>query len=151
ALMNQADNENPENRPYVYLVPTEQIVDWSFDSDGDLNGLVILEPTDADDPSPENAPQTLKDRPHKLKIWTNNVWQLWRAVFGKDGSGKKTVDYVFEDGDFNELGEIPFVPLYNDSPAPFKMYGDSEMVEVARMAQTVYNIDSKRDEIERKC
>lgn len=132
AMRNQAENHSPATRPYAYAVPTRCVVDWEFDDDGVLIGLVILEPG--------HDYQEGDDCP--VRVWTRKEWQVWE----KSGEA-----WGVTDTGVNSLGIIPVVPIFNDQPPPCHALGQSEMLEVARLAQTVYNIDSECREIERKC
>jgi hypothetical protein len=129
---NKAEDLDPSRRPYIYAVPTESVVDWDFDDDGNLIALAILEPPKgwvSGDPCP-------------LRVWTLEGWAVFNEVQGQ---------YVAFSSGLNELGVIPAIPVWNDQPEPGRALGASEMLDVARAAQTVYNVDSEEREIQRKC
>jgi uncharacterized protein YoaH (UPF0181 family) len=132
----KVDDFDPKRRPYLYAVPTRNVVDWQFSDDGKkLLALVVLEPREDAKPG-ERSP---------FRVWTADAW----AVFVPEPGKKKK--YILDQTGPNKLGEIPVVRVYNEAPDPGKMYAATEMFNVARIAQTVYNIDSESREIERKC
>lgn len=161
-IANETVDKDPANAPYLYTVPSQNLVQWSFDPETDvLNGIVIVEPSDQ-----FFANVSLNDGyanprgPHFLRIWTTEAWALFKAVIKVAPTGATTssdapqedeVDYELIDGGPNPIGEIPLVPVFNEDPGPRKLLGITEMGEVARISQTVYNIDSEAREIERKC
>jgi hypothetical protein len=138
-LQTKADDLDPSNRPWIYAVPTRNVVDWMFDDDDRLVGIVMLEP-ESDDETGDRCP---------VRVWTLDGWAKWMPVQGK--RAKNVSAYQLVESGPNELGMIPVVPVWNELPDPGKMLGQSEMLDVARLAQTVYNIDSEAREIERKC
>jgi len=139
-LRNKAEDRAPENRPYIYAVPTQNVVWWDFDDDANLVSIVVLEPPDSGDYKAGDAAP--------VRVWTRTDWAVYIPNKKK---AKKAVDYDLAGTGPNDLGEVPAVPIWNDMPPPGRAFGESEMLEVARIAQTVYNIDSEAREIERKC
>jgi hypothetical protein len=134
-IVSQADNKRPENRPYVYAVPTRNVVHWQFGEDGQLSGIIILDPqTDAD---------TRKEFTD-YRVWTRAEW----AVYRRESDATTPVQ---TSSGRHGLGEVPVVACYNALPTPKRLLGHTEMLDIARLAQTVYNIDSEAREIERKC
>jgi hypothetical protein len=157
-----------DNRPYIYAIPSQNVLDWTFDSQGDLNGILIIEPDEQEMTYTEGVTGSVDlenhgglalDSPHYLRIWTNHMWARFKAITPEYGLSQiANADplrpgnaYQFVEGGVNQLGEIPIVMLFNDYPGPKRLIGHSEMIDVARIAQTVYNIDSEAREIERKC
>jgi hypothetical protein len=135
---NLAEDRSPEMRPYLYAVPTADVVDWQFDDDGNLTGVSVLEP----------SPEHVEGNVCPIRIWTLEGWALFVPI---DGAKDKKVEYAVKESGPNELGRIPAVMIFNDAPAMGKALGKSEMLDVSRAAQTVYNVDSEAREIERKC
>jgi hypothetical protein len=147
-LRTKADDLAPENRPYLYAVPTRNVVDWEFDDDGDLVGLVILEPAKML-PSSSDLSGTVTASTSPIRVWTPDAWAVYTTKPGV--SGGNVAAYEMTESGVNTLGEIPVVMIHNNDPAPGHALGKSEMLDIARLAQTVYNIDSESREIERKC
>lgn len=140
------------NRPWVYSVPSEFVVDWAFDDDGSIEYVTVIEPTGDSIWQYVGAKWAAPEFPHNVLTWTENDWSRFAAVPLMNAEGKvEKIGYTFVDGGPNEVGVVPMIPLFNDTPAPKRMIGDTEMPDVARLSQTVYNIDSEAREIERKC
>lgn len=142
-LISEADNFNPENRPWVYAVPSKNVVHWEFDDDGDLAGIVILEPKMLDEGNGEGRREVTD-----VRVWTKTQWAVFRQ---SDGETSSVTDFLPISAGNHNLGEVPVVACYNDSPDPRRLLAHTEMLDVARLAQTVYNMDSEARETERKC
>lgn len=148
-LRSEADNKNPENRPYVYAVPTQNVVHWTVDRQTKrLIALAIIDPQLVDD-------GTERKLEIELRIWTRDEYAVYRNT--NSGAQSGTVPGTWNEGPWtlvdrgvNELGEVPAVPMFNEPPDPGLLLGKSEMLDVARTAQTVYNIDSEAREHQRK-
>ncbi|HEX8851221.1 MAG TPA: hypothetical protein VF761_16970 [Gemmatimonadaceae bacterium] len=148
----EADNKNPQNRPWVYAVPTQNVVHWEFGEDGELAGIVVLVPQ-LIDLGDGKGRQNVTD----VRVWTRSQWAVFRrtsdtrhdGTTGVQESPGETFELI-DSGD-HKLGEVPVVAIYNDTPEPGHLLAHTEMLDVARIAQTVYNIDSEAREIERKC
>ena len=132
-IISREQDLDPATRPYVYSVPTQNVVDWRFDLSGNLAALVVVEP---EGEYKSGARCT-------LRVWTRGVWARW--VPEPDMQGYRLNDYGV-----NTLGEIPAIMLFNAYPGPKRAIGYSEMCDVARLSQSVYNIGSEQREIERK-
>jgi hypothetical protein len=141
-LRNRRDDLAPENRPYIYAIPTQNVVWWEYDDDGNLVGIVMIEPPDGVDyDSIEVCP---------VRVWTRSEWALYVPINRKKKK-RALADFKVSDSGPNPLGEVPAVQIWNELPPPGRAFGESDMLEVARLAQTVYNVDSEAREIERKC
>jgi hypothetical protein len=142
-IVSEADNQKPENRPYIYAVPTRNVVHWEFGEDGELAGIIVLEP--------QLDAETRKEFTN-IRVWTRSEWAVYKRL-GEAGAASSVseLDYELIGSGKHTLGEVPVVAIYNDSPAPRHLLSHTEMLDVARLAQTVYNIDSETREIERKC
>jgi len=148
----EADNRKAENRPWVYAVPTQNVVHWEFDEHGELAGIIVLEPqlAAAEDGGGRKSATN-------IRVWTRDQWAVFRQTDEKrqDGTiGKMpgtAESYEMISSGTHRLGEVPVVAIYNDPPKPGHLLAHSEMLDVSRLAQTVYNIDSESREIERKC
>lgn len=134
-LVNRAVDQNPDYAPYMFCVPTQNVVDWTFDELGVLQSIIFKCPEDEYKQGDACA----------IRVWTRDAW----ADFSPTDS--KGTNYNFVQGGPNPLGEVPCVMIFNDDPGPGKGLGQTEMPDVARLAQTVFNIDSEAREIQRKC
>lgn len=131
--------DSDANRPYLYCVPTRNVVDWVYDDDYELQALAILEKPDSDDDEAADDPEKCN-----LRVWTKSAFVL----FTPNGKGWN-VD--LERSGPNDLGEIPAVQLFDEYPGPGRGLGDTIMPSVARLARTHYNLRSEAREIQRKC
>jgi hypothetical protein len=135
-IYRESDDANPANRPYIYCIPSRNVAYWKISSYGELEGVVILEPRNADDACDYKV--------CPIRVWTNTGW----GVFVPDALAKTYVPIAFGE---NEAGRVPIVRLFDESPPPLKAMGTSVMLGVSRVARTCYNIDSEIRELERKC
>lgn len=151
-IVSEADNRKAENRPWIYAVPTQNVVHWEFGSDGELSGIVVLVPQLMDIGDGKGR-QNVTD----VRVWTRDQWAVFRRANEQrhdgttgvmEGSGEA---YELIDSGDHKLGEVPVIGTYNDTPLPGRLLAHTEMLDVARIVQTVYNIDSEAREIERKC
>lgn len=141
-----------ENRPWCYSVPSENVVDWHFDEQGEVEDITIVEPTTDEVWQYVNLKWSSPAYPHNLLTWTKDSWCRHEAVPRFDDKGNvDNLGFALIDGGANEAGVVPMVPLFNDTPAPKRMIGNTEMFDVSKLSQTVFNIDSEAREIERKC
>lgn len=128
-LRTKAD-ERTADLPYVYPIPTRNVTSWSFDRNGRLTSLIVLEPRPGQ-----------KAEESDVRVWTPDAWVLFSFV---------SAGNYFAIGGVNPLGEIPAVPIFDDRPSPGSLLGPTVMPQIARIGRSVFNIDSEIREIERK-
>jgi len=151
-VYSEAESLQSGNRPWIYSVPSEFVVDWGFEEDNSIDFVTMIEPTGDEEWEYVGAKWAAPQFPHNVLTWTKTDWCRFAAVATFDENNKVvSLNYSFVDGGPNSVGVVPMIPIYNDTPAPKRMIGDTEMPDVARLSQTVYNIDSEAREIERKC
>lgn len=143
--LTEADNRRTENRPKSYPVPIENVVHWAFDEDtNELAALAIIEPDSVDDGESRKMKMG-------LRIWTRDEWALYVHEDPEDAQGDiHEGPWTFVDGGTYDINEVPATAIWNEPPPPGKMLGKSEMLEVARISQTIYNMDSEARTTERK-
>jgi len=140
------------NAPWAYSIPSEYVVNWDFTDEGEIDYVTLIEPTGDQLWEYVGAKWAAPAFPHNVLTWTKTTWARFQAIPQFNNTGQvEALGYVFMDGGVNEVGVVPMIPIFNDVPAPKKMIGNTEMPDVCRLAQTVYNIDSEAREIERKC
>lgn len=141
------------NRPWIYSVPSENVVAWSFSPNGEITSVTLIEPTGDDVWLYTGEMRFMPPAyPHNVLTWTKESWIRYKAVPSRDEKGGITeLGYQHVDGGVNTVGVVPMVPIFNDKPKPKRLIGDTEMPDVCRLSQTVFNIDSECREIERKC
>lgn len=99
-VVSKADEEDAGIRTYAYIVGPDQLLDYSFDDDGDLNWALIRECA-RDDKDPFTSTGEEIDR---YRLWTKTEWKLYEErQYGR----KKTV--VLIDEGTHGLGEVPLV------------------------------------------
>lgn len=102
-------------RVFAYIVKPEQLLDYGFDENGDLNWIKIAEvKRDDGDPISSSGAQKIQYR-----LWTKTSWTLYEVV----KEGRKQVVKEIAKKEHN-LGKVPVVLLDNvicdrkyDSPA----------------------------------
>lgn len=133
-----ADESALGQLPYMYAVRTRNVPHWHLDADDELDAVIIMEPS-AVTPDTEHC---------KFRVWSRSGW----AAFERDG---KNIMLAAKpngqpDTGANGTGVVPVVPLHDHKPVDDWFVGPTDMLSVARLAQTVYNQDSEAREIERK-
>jgi hypothetical protein len=107
-----ADVKAKKSRVYAYTVSPLDVLDLSFDEDGELNWIKIREVV-RDDSDPFNYSGGVIE---KLRIWTRNEWYL----FAGESSGTSAQKWVLEDQGEHDLGIVPVTYLdHNDSDSPY--------------------------------
>lgn len=142
-LASVADNADPANEPYAYAVPTRNVRDWKRDRDGKFTLVIRVEP-DPDCLDPNVPPP--------VRVWTTDGWAVFATSKGTATAPAAIEEWTVTDSGPWTLGRVPAVLIHNERPKPGKIgLGSTDMLEVARKSQTVYNIDSEAREIERNC
>ena len=126
--------------PYCSLVYPTQLVDWSLDSRGNLNWIVI-EMVYYDDADPTKERTVRKH----YKIITREQW--W--IEDEDGNRVKYEDGSASEGQ-NELGIVPLITMYHKDESDDKV-GESLLKDIVYINRAIMNWCSCIDEqIERQ-
>lgn len=151
---NKAQEKDAEIYPYVVAYKPMAILDWKYERDATGRPiLTYLKVLDDDD---------------RYRIWTPEKWEIWELVGSASAqknvagvtevnqvgeqpdksevTGKGTAGVKVEEGD-NELGEIPWVWLYNQRSNIDKEVGVSDIVDVARIDASIIRNLSQIEEI----
>lgn len=100
SVLSKADEKRAGVRTYAYVVRPEQLLDYSYGGDGELNWILIQECT-RDDVDPMTSSGV--ERP-RWRLWSKNDWRL----FEEQGKGnRKTVVEI--DSGVHGLGEVPVI------------------------------------------
>jgi len=131
---------------YAYCVSTKDVLWWKFDDDFQLACIAVKEPL-------TEVALGISEPPYNLRIWTRTAWAVYGPPGVRDPEDQTATTpseswYAFKGG-ANELGEIPAVQLFDRHPGPGKGLGITATPTIARLAMTVYNIDSEIREIQR--
>lgn len=127
-------------RPYCRIIHPTQLVDWSLDSKGRYNWVIVeSEYYDDADPTVERDIQT------HYKLITKEEWRV------EDEEGNSvTYDDGSQSSGINELGEVPIITLYHDSFSDDKI-GRSLLKDIVYVNRAILNWCSCIDEqIERQ-
>lgn len=137
SALSVADAKKAENQPYAYLVTQRQLLDYSFDANGKLNWVLILE-AKRDDEDPLESSGEVKER---WRLWTRTDWTLYEER--TEGRKKKIVQV---DQGHHGLGEVPVVladHVIGDEPYEAQSLID----DIAYLDRAVANYLSNLDEI----
>lgn len=140
-LLSEADNMKPENAPYCYSMPTYYVQDWKFGDDGQLDYLIFA--------VPEEGQMDVMQRV-TVRVWTRESVTLFRPTKTR-ASSKSADDWIPISTRPNLIGVVPAVLWHNDLPAPGRFLAPTEMLDVAKKAQTWFNMRSECREIQRHC
>lgn len=99
-VLSKADEKAAGVRTYAYAVGPEQLLDYSFDQDGQLNWVLIRECV-RDDTDPFSSSGEEKDR---FRLWTKDGWKLYE----EQTQGRRKVIVLIDSGDY-EIGEVPVI------------------------------------------
>jgi len=99
-VVSKADEKKVGVRTYAYIVGPEQLLDYAFDTEGELEWALISECT-RDDADPMESSGAEIER---FRLWTKQDWKLFQEI--KEGR-KKVVKLVAEGN--HGLGIVPVV------------------------------------------
>lgn len=100
-IVSQADEKKAGIKTYAYIVPPEQILDYSYDDQGHLNWILLVEQhRDDKDPLKSSGKVTMRYR-----LWTKDSWYLIEEDV-KKARGAKT--YTMTTGEHG-LGSVPVI------------------------------------------
>jgi uncharacterized protein YeeX (DUF496 family) len=138
-----ADDEDA--RIYAYTVPTEDVLDYAWDEDGDGELLWIkLREWVRDDADPLTATGDVEQR---VRLWTRTGWVLYRETEEKVRRGRGKVCKVeeMESGSHN-LGMVP-VRLIDHTVSSDPYHSPSLIDDIAYLDRAVANYLSNLDAI----
>jgi len=96
------------SRIYSYLVWPQQVLDMSYDDEGELNWILIEEAT-RDDEDPYGDDNGVVSR---YRLWTRESWTLIQEVYSSRGTNKTLKAKVIGQGTHG-LGLVPVVSVDN--------------------------------------
>lgn len=100
AVISKADEKKAGVRTYAYIVGPKQLLDYSFDDQGALNWILILESA-RDDADPMTS--SGDERP-RYRLWTKTEWLLLE----ESGRGRQKKVEIVDRGQ-HDLGEVPVI------------------------------------------
>lgn len=99
-VLSKADEKAAGVRTYAYAVGPEQLLDYSFDQDGQLNWVLIRECV-RDDENPFTSSGEQKDR---FRLWTKDGWKLYE----EQTKGRRKIVVQVDEGEY-AIGEVPVI------------------------------------------
>lgn len=99
-VRSKADERRANVKTYAYIVPPEQILDYSYDEQGELNWILLLE-QHRDDSDYLTSSGKVQIR---YRLWTKHEWLLIEETKGKNGKKALTVS-----GAAHDLGKVPVI------------------------------------------
>lgn len=136
-VISKAEERAAGVQTYAYAVGPEQLLDYSFDSKGNLNWILIKEcKRDDEDPFESSG-----DEIERFRLWTQNDWKLYE----EQGTGRRKKIVLVDSGEHN-LGEVPVIladNIISDEP-----YCSPAMIDdIAYLDRAVANYLSNLDAI----
>lgn len=136
-VMSKADEKAAGVRTYAYVVGPEQLLDYSFDQDGQLNWALIRECV-RDDADPMSSSGEETDR---YRLWSKTDWKLYE----EQTQGRKKVIKLVDQGK-HDLGVVPVV--LGDHIITDEEYDTPAMIDdIAYLDRAVANYLSNLDAI----
>ncbi len=136
-IVSKADEKAANLQTYAYIVPPEQVLDYSYDEQGALNWILLLEQV-RDDADPLSSSGKIGVR---YRLWTKDFWML---VEEKRNGKAKT--WQITDSAWHNLGEVPVVLA--DHIVSDDLYVSPAMIDdIAYLDRAVANYLSNIDAI----
>jgi hypothetical protein len=136
-VISKADEKKEGVRTYAYIVGPDQLLDYAYDEDGDLNWALIREVA-RDDGDPYSSSGAETDR---YRLWTRTNWKLYE----EQTRGRKKVIVLVGEG-VHGLGEVPVILA--DNIITDEEYSAPAMIDdIAYLDRAVANYLSNLDAI----
>ena len=136
-IVSKADEKAANLQTYAYIVPPEQVLDYSYDEQGALNWILLLEQV-RDDADPLTSSGKVGVR---YRLWTKTYWLL----IEEKGKGKSKTWQITDSG-LHSLGEVPVVLA--DHIVSDDLYVSPAMIDdIAYLDRAVANYLSNIDAI----
>lgn len=136
-IVSKADEKAANLQTYAYIVPPEQVLDYSYDEQGALNWILLLEQV-RDDADPLSSSGKVGVR---YRLWTKDYWLL----IEEKGKGR-TKTWEITDSGAHDLGEVPVVLA--DHIVSDDLYVSPAMIDdIAYLDRAVANYLSNIDAI----
>lgn len=136
-IVSKADEKAANLQTYAYIVPPEQVLDYSYDEQGALNWILLLEQV-RDDADPLTSSGKVGVR---YRLWTKTYWLL----IEEKGKGKSKTWQITDSGE-HSLGEVPVVLA--DHIVSDDLYVSPAMIDdIAYLDRAVANYLSNIDAI----
>lgn len=135
--VSRAEAKKSGAKTYAYIVGPEQLLDYSYDSLGDLQWVLISE-CDRDDEDPFGSDGEERVR---YRLWTKQEWRLYQEV----REGRKVVVKEIDNGQ-HALGVVPVI--LTDNMITDELYCAPALIDdIAYLDRAVANYLSNLDAI----
>ena len=140
-VVSKEDEKRENLGAYAYIVSPNQMLDYSFDEEGELNWILIYE-QGRDDENPFDSSGKVI---HRFRLWTRNDWTLFEVEYSTAGRNTKAT-VTQKDQGAHDLGEVPVILADN-------IIGDEEysapalIDDIAYLDRAVANYLSNLDAI----
>lgn len=136
-IISQAQAKASNSRTYCYTVAPQDVLDVSFDDDGEINWIKIRESV-RDDADPLEYTGTITQ---KIRLWTRNNWYLYTV--DPTSSASK---YELEDSGEHGLGIVPVTYLdHSETENPYT--STALIADIAYLDRAAANYLSNLDAI----
>lgn len=125
----QRDVKEKDIKPRATIIYPQSLKDWSVDSNGDLNWVLIQR-----DYYEDTDPLIEREKKTEYKIISREMWE----VYDKEG--------VLLDSGPNELGEVFLITCYNKD-IDLDLIGESQLSDIAYINRAIFNWCSDIDEM----
>lgn len=137
APVSKADEKEQDIRTYAYVVGPEQLLDYSYDDNGELNWVSIRECVRDDaDPFASSGKET-----DRFRLWTKNEWHLFEE---RTQSRRKIIVRI--GGAAHKLGVVPVI-LADNFISDEEYVAQSLIDDIAYLDRAVANYLSNLDAI----
>lgn len=137
-VVTMKDEKEAAVRTYAYIVNPDDMLDYSFDDEGQLNWILIRE-TYREDGDPFNVDSV--EPKVRFRLWTRDYWALYAETIKGE---KKTYELI--DGDSHGLGVVPVVLA--DNLLTDELYGAPSLInDIAYLDRACANYLSNLDAI----
>lgn len=105
SAVSKADEKQQDVRIYAYIIGPEQLLDYSYNEEGELQWVLVQECV-RDDVDPLSSSG---EEEFRYRLWTENDWTLYKVE--KKSGNKETI--VVVDSRVHGLGEVPVILVDN--------------------------------------
>lgn len=139
-ILTVADEKKNNIGVFAYIVPPQQILDYSFDEHGDLN-WILLQEIGRDDEDPFSSSG---NKVYRYRLWTKTSWHLYEEQSSKAKKNSKIIELKSEG--YHDLGEVPVILA--DNTISNEEYSSTSLIDdIAYLDRAVANYLSNLDAI----
>jgi len=136
-VVSQADAKAKDLRAYASIILPQNIVDWSLNSKGKYEWLII-ETTNLVSSIDDDEAQTIKTRTY----WDNEVWQRYQEDDSNDAQAKGEAEWKLVASGKHPCKETPVMRIVTNDIDQNALTPESWFFDLADLNRAYYNIDS---------